>query len=1244
MADAGRLFAHRLWLLFGYALAALLIVLAVTTTLIRLLPHTELTRTLVEQQAEMLLGAPVHLRGLGLHLQGIHAVITLHEVDLLDRDSRQPLLHLRQARVIIDLPATLRHRRPISRDLILRGARLRIEREVDGQLLLAGIEGQPATRPGGRRDNILTSLPRVRIEESVIEWRDHKAAGQDASFHLDSLQMVSHAGRSQLHARVRPPAEWGGEIELAGTLYGDPSRSTEWNASLYTRLEGLQPQPWLALIGPSERENTPQVSAGKLDLQLWSDFGSGGVDDVLAEARLRGAVVQGGGPELALEHLSARGRWQRLADGWQLHVERIVVDSGDGPTPPSHLALSGETDGTIVVNADRIELSAVAALSRLLPLPELAHEAIGQSRPRGSVALLTGHWRPARNKLSQLGEYRMQAAIHELHSEPWQQIPGIGRLSGLFHFDNHGGQLELSGHGTHLDFPLLFRDPLRLDDLAGRLHWQHETDGIRLSATQLSAHNPDIRGSGSLELLVPLPLQQRPPVIALDVSFHDAVAARVSHYLPAVIMPPETVKWLDSAFSTGQQEGEGRLTLHGPLRGFPYRDGEGLFEVRFRTTGMALDYQPGWHQGSDSTTPATGWPALRNVSGEVVFTGPGMLIRGDSGEILGSRLATTEVAIADFEDPILTLRGEVDGPLADVVRVLRDGPLHEQLGSGLAELDPAGESHLALALDIPLAGRLAEQHPLRIDARLQLDGTQLGLQRSNLTLGDLRGELLYRNQRLQGRDLRASLLGGIARIEVDADAERGLQLNARGGLTASALNQWFGVDDSVSPLRGASDWRGQLQIPPGGTPTLDLNSTLEGVEIDLTPPFGKSAAGSRPFHLHVELEGYPDRLLRIGYADQLSAALKLHDDNGVGRLERGAIHFGSARARLPDALELHLSGSLDGVSLRDWRQLRRLLAPATLDAADGQVSAGRRPPPITLQMERLAIVDETSESATTTDTTRLDPHRFPLLRGRIEHLLWKGRDLGRLEIETTPAPRGIVVRRIALHAQPYRLDLRGDWLTGEDGQTTRITGQLHSSDLGESLTRWGFKELISGASAEIEGELSWPGAPQDFALAQLDGQLSLRARNGQLSEVSPGAGRLLGLFSINMLPRRLLFDFHDLFSSGLRFDRLDGDLRLDDGNLHTDNLALTGPTADIYIAGRTGLAHRDYDQLAIVVPHAAATLPLAGGLALGPQAGALLLVLQRLFQRQIEEASQVHYRITGSWDDPLIERVDPVLP
>jgi uncharacterized protein YhdP len=128
--------------------------------------------------------------------------------------------------------------------------------------------------------------------------------------------------------------------------------------------------------------------------------------------------------------------------------------------------------------------------------------------------------------------------------------------------------------------------------------------------------------------------------------------------------------------------------------------------------------------------------------------------------------------------------------------------------------------------------------------------------------------------------------------------------------------------------------------------------------------------------------------------------------------------------------------------------------------------------------------------------------------------------------------------------------------------------------------------------------------------------------------------------SMTTLRRRLALDFSDLTDKGLAFDSVRGDFTLRSGDAYTSNLLLRGPAAEIGVVGRTGLDSKDYDQTAVVTGNLGQSLPVAGALAGGPVVGAALLVFSQIFKQPLKGVARGYYRITGSWENPTVERVE----
>jgi uncharacterized protein YhdP len=142
---------------------------------------------------------------------------------------------------------------------------------------------------------------------------------------------------------------------------------------------------------------------------------------------------------------------------------------------------------------------------------------------------------------------------------------------------------------------------------------------------------------------------------------------------------------------------------------------------------------------------------------------------------------------------------------------------------------------------------------------------------------------------------------------------------------------------------------------------------------------------------------------------------------------------------------------------------------------------------------------------------------------------------------------------------------------------------------------------------------------------------------GQIVGLKPGAGRVLGLASLGELRRRLALDFSDLTDKGFAFDTARGSFDLHDGSARTDDVLIRGPAAEIGLIGRVGLKNRDYDQTAVVTGHVG-TLPLAAFVA-GPVVGGVALLFSQVFKPALKGLVRGYYRITGSWDNPTVERI-----
>jgi uncharacterized protein YhdP len=275
-----------------------------------------------------------------------------------------------------------------------------------------------------------------------------------------------------------------------------------------------------------------------------------------------------------------------------------------------------------------------------------------------------------------------------------------------------------------------------------------------------------------------------------------------------------------------------------------------------------------------------------------------------------------------------------------------------------------------------------------------------------------------------------------------------------------------------------------------------------------------------------------------------------------------------------------------------------------------------------------------------TAESKADPRKLPSVQIRVGALQVQAQTLGSVDLQISRVPQGVQMDSLTIASESMQAFMRGRWLETASGQQSTLSAQVTSTDVGATLRSLGYNAFMEAKRGEVRAELTWPGAPDGKFLERSSGTLTMSVENGQLVSVQPGAGRMLGLFSVAALPRRLALDFSDLTEKGLSFDTVHGDFELRNGDAYTSNLLLRGPAAEIGLAGRTGLASRDYDQTAVVTGNLGVSLPVAGALAGGPAVGAALLLFSQVFKEPLKGIARGYYRITGPWDDPMVERVD----
>lgn len=200
--------------------------------------------------------------------------------------------------------------------------------------------------------------------------------------------------------------------------------------------------------------------------------------------------------------------------------------------------------------------------------------------------------------------------------------------------------------------------------------------------------------------------------------------------------------------------------------------------------------------------------------------------------------------------------------------------------------------------------------------------------------------------------------------------------------------------------------------------------------------------------------------------------------------------------------------------------------------------------------------------------------------------------------------------------------------------------RLDVADSGALLARFGMKDVVRGGEGRLDGEVSWRGSPLTIDYPSLNGQINVNMSSGQFLKAEPGIAKLLGVLSLQSLPRRLVLDFRDVFTEGFAFDFVRGDVRIAQGIASTNNLQMKGVNAAVLMEGSADIARETQDLRVVVVPEINAGTASLVAAAINPVVGLGSFLAQLFLRDPLMRAATQEFRIDGTWTEPRVARVD----
>lgn len=291
------------------------------------------------------------------------------------------------------------------------------------------------------------------------------------------------------------------------------------------------------------------------------------------------------------------------------------------------------------------------------------------------------------------------------------------------------------------------------------------------------------------------------------------------------------------------------------------------------------------------------------------------------------------------------------------------------------------------------------------------------------------------------------------------------------------------------------------------------------------------------------------------------------------------------------------------------------------------------------------------------------PASIPALDIVVEDLELRGKKLGRVEIDAVnlgasanaaarDTPREWRLNRFNITTPEAVLTASGNWTNVsvqagapaprsiKERRRTVLNFKLDIADAGELLNRFGMQGVVRKGQGKVEGQVAWLGSPITLDYPSLGGSFAINVENGQFLKTDPGIGKLLGVLSLQSLPRRLTLDFRDVFSEGFAFDVFRGDATITQGIARTNNLQMKGVTAAVLMEGQADIARETQNLKVVVVPDINAGGASLLATTINPVVGLSTFLAQLILRRPLMEAATQEFLIDGTWVDPRVTKVE----
>lgn len=1220
----------RLWVKLR-GLLALVIVLAglAVGILSLLLPFESIYQQRLENFLEEQWGLAVEIKEIEGSWRGYGPHFALTELKLTGKQSVQ----LESADLTLNVYQMLLPGGRTGIDLSINRAELDMIRSAEGASITIN-DDQDEARFTETLDQILQTGS-LRVEEMSLNLANEAGEVLLAGLQADLLLEQDQTERA-LQLLIRPgESDQGIEVLSRGLRNQSLTRDARW----YIRFNQFE----FASLSDLVTHMADHVGAlrGQLDGELWLQAAAGAIQSLGGSLRFSDET-QNFGFVATLKHQGSAKDWTGL-----IRIDQITTAGVSHP--PFDILLQRQGDRT-------------QAKSGPVPVAWV----IGLLRAAG----LADSWLDS-DGLAFAGDLNTVEVTYDEATE--QLLHGFVGFSGLgidhedFQLVGLRGEVQLTqekvqvlldaGPGS-LSVEPIYRGQLNWQELIGQLSVDWSQDQPKLSVNNLwcACEDFDLRLWGEFS-------QQKNPHLMLNSEVRNVVVPALTKYWPYRVWKPKTMEWLDTSLLSGTVD-QGYVFVQGDMVPQAFKNGLAEFVSRAYTRAIDNRFHPNW-------------PVVEDIEAVAWFNQDAFDIDLKHAHTAGMHVEQADLQLASFDEGLIEVGVQATSNGNEILDYIRRSPLTKNLALN-DQIRIDGSQHIDL--DFAVSIKTEQQVPFKPTGRITFQQGQFHTE--HFALSAINGPVRIDGHEIRMQNLPAALADTPVKLSGSVITQPGkgvgIDVDLVGDLDADYLQTAVG---QVLPLSGQAHW--QININDVDDQLLmTAQSDLSGMALEWPAPLNKEAATAKSLTVSC-LMPCKSSDISINFNQEIITAL--HHVNGQHQLSQLQFSSGEETADdlAADALPA-FGGTLNRLDLDRWLELlsgasamgnqehslptdemrihvNELLFMSRV-FTDLDVHMIREPNRLRLQVEgpavkgQLLIDDDVQQKGIVAEFERLDwidpeaslmeadaqsgHSSFPDLHLWVGEFSYAGIPLGDLRLEMRNVADGIKIDQLSIVSDLAEINVAGVWNKADSPSgKSAFSVVMFSERIADFLKTVGFEAPITNAQTLVELNAEWLGVPSQFNVATIDGDLDIKIGQGQVLDQNPGFGRVLGLFNLTNLPRRLLLDFRDVLADGLLFNSMEGHFTITDGVATTDDFLIKASSAKIHIEGDVGFADQSYAQTITVRPQIGKTFPTIGAIAGGPVGAAAGFLVQGLLDKQLKNSNEIIYRVTGTWDEPLIELI-----